>query len=124
MKFNKVILATVLALSFAGAAYAAHSVGLSWTASIDMPATIPSGSGYNVYRSSGACPASGLPTSPVLLNSAPVTAVVYTDSTVTPGAYCYYVVTALNGAVSAGSNTAQGAVPVAPPTNVIINNQQ
>ena len=122
MKFSKVILAGILALSFAGAA-SAHSVSLSWTASTDMP-TITSGNGYNVYRASGACPATGVPTTAAVVNSTVVAAVTYTDSTVTPGAYCYYVETSLNGAVSVPSTTAQGNVPVAPPTNVIITNQQ
>lgn len=101
-----------------------HSTTLTWTASVDIPGAIPAGSGYNVYRASGTCPASGAPTGAIKLNSTVVAALTYIDSTITPGQWCYYATTLLNGVESVPSNSVQGATPVAPPTNVTIPNQQ
>lgn len=78
--------------------------------------------GYNVYRASVACPASGLPTGATKLNSTPITTTTYTDTitTSTSVTYCYYT-TALNSAgESKGSNTGSLTVSqavVSPPTN-------
>lgn len=79
-----------------------HSVDLNWIAS-----TSSSVSGYKVYRSV----TSGGPYT--LLNAAPVTSIVYTDSTVSGGATYYYVVTAVDssGNESIYSNEARAVVP-------------
>jgi fibronectin type 3 domain-containing protein len=63
--------------------------------------------GYNVYRSS----VSGGPYTK--LNATPVTALTYTDSTVSAGATYYYVVTdvASDGTESVFSNQATAVVP-------------
>lgn len=126
MSLNKKILGVVFGtILTAGSLIAAgHSTTINWTASVDMPATIPAGSGYNVFRASGACPASGVPTGAAELNTTPVAANTFTDTTVTPGNWCYYVETLLGGVSSLPSNTALGATPVAPPTNVTITTEQ
>jgi hypothetical protein len=62
--------------------------------------------GYDVYRAT----TSGAYMTP--LNSLPISAITYTDSTVQAGRPYYYVVRALNGsAESANSNEAQVIVP-------------
>ena len=87
----------------------AHSVSLSWTASTDSVA------GYNIYRLAGACPASGS-TGFTKITAAIVTGTTYTDSSITPGAYCYYATSTVNGAESAPSNFASAVILPAPPT--------
>lgn len=115
-----------------GAAYAApHSVSLAWTASPSMPTTIPSGSGYNIYRSSGACPAVGSLVSPVKINSSPITGLAATDSTPLGGqVYCYLATAILNGiedqvsVMSGNTNFVAVTIPLAPATKVTIIGQQ
>lgn len=115
----------VLALALAGFASVpanaqAHSASFKWTASTDLPGTIPSGSGYNMFRASGVCPVSGIPAGATQLNTTPIAALVFTDSTVQAGSWCYYATTTISGTQSGPSNTVTAAIPVAPPTNVII----
>ncbi len=135
MHLKGLFLSSVLALTMlfgVSIAHAApHSASLSWTASSSMPSTIPSGSGYNIYRSSGACPVTGSLSSPVKLNSAPTTSLVFTDSTPAGGqVYCYLVTAILNGnenpvsVISGNSNFANATIPIDPPTNLTITNQQ
>jgi fibronectin type 3 domain-containing protein len=83
-------------------AAAAHSVALSWTASSSGV------SGYNVYRGTTA---NG--PYPTKLNGSLVTAVGYSDSTVTDGTTYYYVVTAVDSSnvESVDSNQATAIVP-------------
>jgi hypothetical protein len=97
MKKLFVLLALLALIAFPASAQAAHSVTLTWTASTD------SGVAYNVYRGSGICPTSGT-TGLTKLGSVAVGTLTYTDSTVTPGAYCYYVTATLAGAESKPSN--------------------
>lgn len=124
MKIKNKLGALVFTMLLAGSLMAAgHSTVLSWTASTDIPGAIPAGSGYNVYRSTGACPATGSPTSAVKLNTAVVAALTFTDSTVTAGQWCYYATTLLNGVESVPSNSVQGAIGVLPPSNVHITSQ-
>lgn len=127
MAFKRMTLSILagLLLMASGLLAAGHSVTLTWTASVDMPATIPAGSGYSVFRIAGACPASVTSTTGwTLVNSAPVAANTFVDSTVTAGSFCYVVETVLSGSTSVPSNSAHAALTVAPPTNVIITNQQ
>jgi len=59
---------------------------LSWTAASDAVAS----STYNVYRASGACPASGLGTLTFTkLNATGISALTYTDSTLTVRTWCF-----------------------------------
>jgi len=105
----------------------AHSSTLTWTpptTCVDGSACTPSG--YNVYRATVACPASGLPTGATKIASN-ISAANYTDTTITaPGTYCYYV-TALNSAgESAASNTAGGSLAqpaLSAPTNFSVTVQ-
>ncbi|HUJ33272.1 MAG TPA: hypothetical protein VLY23_18465 [Candidatus Acidoferrum sp.] len=96
----------------------AHCVNLSWTA----PADASGSSTYNVYRMAGACPASA-PTSTAgftKLTAAPQAATTYSDSTVTPGSWCY-VATQVAGALeSAPSNNVLAAIlPLSPGSMVV-----
>jgi hypothetical protein len=88
-------------------------VVLSWTASTDAAAN-PTLT-YNVYKFSGVCTTTG---SPVFtkINTAPVTTLTYTDSTVTTGTFCYYVTAVLNGAESAPSTQVSAVILLAAPT--------
>lgn len=90
-----------ITLSGAATQPVSHSATLTWTASTSTV------SGYNVYRSS----ASGGPYTK--LNSALVTTVSYTDSTVAAGNAYFYVITSVNsaGVESADSSEASAAVP-------------
>ena len=87
-----------------------HQSTLFWTAPtmcVDGSSCVPTG--YNVYRASVACPATGIPTGATLIASA-ITTTTYTDTPLAPGTYCWYV-TALNSAGESGpSNTAGGSV--------------
>lgn len=102
-----------LALSSATPVKAQHSASLTWGASSDAAAN-PTLS-YNVYRLSGACPASGT-AGFTKLNTAPVTTLTFTDSTIALGNACYYVTATLNGAESVPSNTASAVVLPGAPT--------
>ena len=93
---------SAITLSGTGVAAASHSVALSWTAS-SSPV-----SGYNVYR--GTTSNGPYPTK---LNNSLVTAVGYSDSTVTDGTTYYYVVTAVDSSnvESVDSNQATAVIP-------------
>lgn len=102
----------------AGQTQATHSANLTWTASTSVVA------GYNVFKATGACPASGIPTGATKLNTALVTGTTYTDAGLTaPGTVCYYVVAVdSSGSTSAPSNTAAAVIPGPPasPTNLAV----
>jgi len=99
----------------------AHNAHLAWTAPttcVDGSACSPSG--YNVYKATVACPATGLPAGAAKIASA-ITATTYDDGTISaPGVYCYYV-TALNSSgESTASNTGGGSLAqpaISAPTN-------
>jgi hypothetical protein len=108
-------IARILAMTCAAAflmtqpvsAQTAHSATLSWAAPSDAVAS----STYNIYRAAGACPLSGLGTLTFSkLNTAPITALTYTDTTVGVGSWCYYGTQVQNGVESVPSNTAGGNV--------------
>lgn len=88
-----------------------HMVTLAWTDTAN-----PSGTTYNVFRSTGNCPAAP-PTLTTLgtfaqINAAAVTAKLYLDTTVTGSTtYCYFV-TAFN---STGSSAPSAMIPSAVP---------
>lgn len=114
----------------AGQAATIHNATLAWTAPTKcVDGTTCSVIGYNVYKATIACPATGLPTGAIKIASA-ITATTFTDTPLVPGVYCYYV-TAIggagsNGAESAASNATQGVLAqpaMSAPTNftVIVN---
>ena len=78
-----------------------HSVDVSWDVST------PAASGYNVYRSTQSGGAA------TRLNAAPITALIFTDNTVTSGVTYFYTVTsvAADGSESAPSAQATAVVP-------------
>lgn len=109
----------VLLLGLAAACYAqsGHSVTLSWTDTQN-----PSGTTYNAWRATGACPATPPTTTPpagfTQLNTTPVTAMTYLDTAVTAGdTYCYVVTAAGPNGQSVPSNTAGATVPPAFPVS-------
>jgi hypothetical protein len=112
MRLKSITLAflAILILFCSGDAQA-HTVSLTWTASTD------GGASYNVYRLSGACPTAGT-SGFSKLTATPVTATSYTDSTVTPGTYCYYATAVLGGAESVPSNLASAVILPGAPTAV------
>lgn len=91
-----------IALTGTGQAAASHSVALTWNASPTAGV-----SGYNVFR---ATTSGGYGTTP--LNSSPVAALTYTDTTVVSGQSYFYIVQAVNAGVSStDSNEAPVTIP-------------
>lgn len=84
----------------AGGSEQVHSVGLSWKASTSAV------KGYNVYRSTS----SGLGFAK--LNSAVITTLSYSDSTVAAGSTYYYVATAVDSADEESQNSNQVAAEI------------
>jgi hypothetical protein len=65
-----------------------HTASLNWTAASDAVA----GSTYNVYRAAGSCPATAPGTLTwTKLTATSISSLSFTDSTITVGAWCYYV---------------------------------
>jgi hypothetical protein len=105
MKLLAFLLLTVSAL----AAQTTHSVTLTW-----VDASNPTGTTYNVYRASGLC--SGTPVFSKIASAVAVKT--FSDTTVTPGNYCYAVTASLSGAESAQSNTVNPAIQPFAPTGL------
>jgi hypothetical protein len=99
--------ALVLLGNVAEAQAATHSVALTW-----VDASNPTGTTYNVKRSTGLC--TGTPVFSTIATA--VTVKTYTDSTVTPGNYCFTVDAVFNGATSVDSNLVNPNVPAFPVT--------
>ena len=113
------LLLVLFCLALAGAIPAnaqttTHSVALKWVDTLN-----PAGTTYTVLRSPGLC--SGTPTFTILASG--LTALAYTDTTVTPGNYCYEVEASVAGVLSAPSNTALAPVPAFAPTQLAITVQ-
>jgi hypothetical protein len=85
-----------ITLSGTGVQVSGHSVDLTWTASTSSGVI-----GYNIYRAT----VSGGPYS--ILDSAPVSADAYTDSTVQSSQTYFYVVRAINGGGTESSNSSE-----------------
>jgi hypothetical protein len=104
---SRVILG-LFCLALAGAIPAnaqGHTANLNWTAPSDTVA----GSTYNVYRSAGVCPATAPGTLTwTKLTATPVASLSFTDSTITVGAWCYYVTQVQAGIESVPSVPAGG----------------
>jgi archaellum component FlaF (FlaF/FlaG flagellin family) len=91
-----------ITLAGTGVQQTSHNVGLTWTASVSTDVV-----GYNIYRGT----ASGGPYS--ILDSAPVAADAYSDSTVQSGQTFYYVVRSVDntGTESVNSTEVQAIIP-------------
>lgn len=98
-------------VSNAHAQAATHSAVIKWTDPSNPPGTT-----YTVLRSTGLC--SGTPAFTSLATG--ITVMSYTDTTVTPGNYCYAVEATSNGVLSAPSNSALAPVPAFAPVNVTV----
>lgn len=118
-KANKVVMKVEVTIpaAAAGQTPSTHSVKLTWTDS-----TNPAGTTYNVYKATGSCPASGLPTGAAKLASA-LTALTFTDAGITTsGTFCYYATAVGPGGESSASNLAAAVIPAPPaaPTNFTV----
>lgn len=91
-----------------------HSVTATW-----QDTQNPAGTTYSVYRAQGLC--SGTPTFAKLATG--VATKTYTDSTVTPGNYCYQVTATAGGVESAPSNSSLASVPSFSPTSLALTVQ-
>lgn len=94
-----------------------HSTALTWILSADDTTTACTTSAnclQNAYRAAGACSTSS---SFTLLTTTPLvaTATAFTDSTVTPGVWCYGVTFGINGLESA-KDTVSVTLQPAPPS--------
>lgn len=101
-----------------GLAAAPHGVTLTWTDTLNPPATT-----YNMYRLNGACP--GTPTGFTKLTAAPIAVKTYEDpyNGGTAILACYYVTAFLAGATPPESAPSamvavNATTPIDPPTNV------
>lgn len=92
----------------------AHSVTLTWVASVDMPSPIPAGDGYNVYR--GTAP--GAEGTTPINGSTPVAANSYVDNNVSVGTYDYFVTAVVAGAQSVDSVQVSAVILPAAPTGL------
>lgn len=100
----KKLIALFLFATAALAQTTGHSAVLTWTAPSDAVA----GSTYNVYRANAVCPTTGI-TGPTWTKITPISisALTYTDSTITAGSWCYYV-TQVQGGVEGNPSTTAG----------------
>ena len=116
---RKVIVLLILSCLFSASQIkAAHSITLTWTASIDTSSTL----GYNVYRgtTTGAESSTAINSSPIDINCSGSTCT-YNDTAVVAGTTYFYVVKAVNtstGMMSVPSNEASATVPIAAPTGL------
>lgn len=121
---KKVILLLALIL-FATAAWpATHTATLTWTLSTDDTTTeCVTGANclQNVYRASGTCSASSSFTLLTTTALSP-TATTFTDSTITPGTWCYGVTFSINGLEST-KDTASVTLQPSPPTGAAVTAQ-
>jgi len=86
-----------------------HSVTLTWTDALN-----PAGTTYSVYRATGLC--SGTPTFSRVATA--LTVKTFSDTTVTPGNYCFAVTATFNSVESAMSNAVQPSVPAFAPSGL------
>ena len=119
---KKFLLASLLLLAAAAVqSQSPHSATIGITQADTSPATPGTAT---LYRASGSCPTTGLPTGATVLSSKISVAGTgtYTDQTVTPGNYCFYATVTLGGQTSGSSNTFQGTVTLALPTITVTVN--
>jgi hypothetical protein len=106
---KRLCLFLLLTVSISLAQAATHSVTLTW-----IDASNPAGTTYNVYRATGLC--SGTPTFSRIASA--LTVKTFTDSTVSPGNYCFQVTAVFSGSESAPSNSVNPNVPAFSPTSL------
>src|SRR5258708_12053268 len=102
MRLSGILLLVPLLLLAVPARSQSHSVSLSWNASADAAANPTLA--YNVYRLSGACPATGT-AGFTKLSASPVSGTTFTDATVPLAHVCYYLPPPLNPPETIPSNT-------------------
>jgi hypothetical protein len=90
----------------------AHTVTLTWTASLDTV------QGYNVYM---AVDAPGTEKAPALNGATLITGTTYVATVPAPGVYEFVVTSVENGAESVHSNEASATVLPFPPTNLVVS---
>ena len=90
-------------------AYAiASGQSVSYVADLTWPdARNPAGTQYKIFRAPGQCGATGQK----LQQVATVTTKSYADTTVTPGLWCYQIVSTINGADGQASDLVPGSIP-------------
>jgi hypothetical protein len=97
-----------------------HNAALSWTLSTDDTSAACSATGatcsQTVYRAPGACSASSVFVS---LGSPAATATTFTDTTITPGQWCYAVAFVENGNQSV-KDTVTVTLQPAPPSGLAV----
>ena len=98
----------------------AHSVSLSWTPSTDGVAN-PS-LGYLVFRgaTAGGEATTPLNSSLVAVGCSSVSTCIYSDTSVIPGVFFYFVEASLNGANSVPSNEVTVTITVAPASGLTV----
>jgi hypothetical protein len=101
--FKRSLICLMFALCIGSVAKAqTHQAALTWTLSADDTTTACAVTGANcsqaVYRGPGACSASTVLTA--LNSSLSATVTSYTDTTITPGTYCYAVTFTIGGQTS------------------------
>ena len=111
----------VLLLVFVAPAFAqSHSAALSWTLSTDDVAAICTTVGTTcsqaVYRAPGACSTSSVF---VLISSPSATATTFTDTTITPGTYCY-AVTFVENSLESTKDTITVILPPSSPSGLAV----
>jgi hypothetical protein len=100
---KKIIILILLFVPSLTTAQTTHSVTLKWVDTLNPL----SGTTYNVYRATGLC--SGTPVFSKIATA--LTALTYSDTTVTPGNYCYTVTASVNGVESSQAVGVNPAVP-------------
>lgn len=103
---RNLILILLVAVAYA---QTTHSVSLAWQDTAN-----PTGTTYNVYRATGLC--SGTPTFNKIASA--VTVKTYTDTTITPGNWCYQVTAVFQGSESVPSNSVNPNVPAFAPQSL------
>lgn len=118
-KWVTALLSALLMLAATDYACAAgHHTDLSWGASIDTGVT------YNVYRATGPCPSTGIPTGATKIQTG-LTVLTYSDTNVVAGnKFAYYITAQLNSVESPASNCADATTPVGAPGALIVNTAQ
>lgn len=121
---KRILFAVLLALAFSSVALpqSTHSAVLTWTLSTDDVTTFCTAGAnclQNVYRALGACSATSTFTllTPTALGA---TVTTFTDSTLTPGAWCYGVTFEINGLESA-KDTVTVQLQPSPPTGIAVS---
>ena len=125
---RKWICLAFLLFAFAGRAAAqSHIAALTWTLSTDDTTTACAATGANcsqaVYRAPGSCSSTSIFTA--LNSTVSATATTFSDTTITPGQFCYAVTFTIGGVTSivfksGDSNFVSVSLPPAPQTGLAV----